>query len=261
METYAEIGGEILSANTDGVTIKLHKSKLEDYHRVSTEWQNRFKMELEFVQYVLYVRRDINAYFSITSDNKIKTKGLFAGEADISKGYTHPVVGLICREYFIAKYHKQEKYDVLEKLKSYTNIYDFCMSQKTGNSFETLYYHIVDGVKRIDKLQKTNRYYVSKNGGALYKKDKSTGKTISIIAGKNVTIFNDYIHYDDIKDYNIDYSYYLERIYDVIDTVENNKTKLLPFNQLNLFNDEQDDEDRLFEGVDDYEESETEEEL
>ena len=66
-------GVDILSANTDGVTIR--KPKLLDISEVFKQWEADTKMTLEYATYLKYIRRDINNYVALTDKGKIKFKG------------------------------------------------------------------------------------------------------------------------------------------------------------------------------------------
>ena len=99
------------------------------------------------------------------------------------------------------------------------DIYDFCLSQKTGHVFINEFHTIKDGKLDIEILQKNIRYYVSKTGGVVIKKYKDKPKRISILAKRTVTLLNNYIEYDDFSKYNIDYNYYKSRVMDIINKI------------------------------------------
>jgi hypothetical protein len=80
-----------------------------------------------------------------------------------------------------------------------------------------------------EKLQKTLRYYISPKGCKIYKVNKSDGREIQLEAGKWMQeIFNLYEE-KSWADYQIDESYYLDKIYKEINNI------IPKNNQLTLF--------------------------
>ncbi len=51
IEMYELNGIHVISANTDGVTVRIHKSKLDDMRKINTWWQNLTEYELERTDY------------------------------------------------------------------------------------------------------------------------------------------------------------------------------------------------------------------
>ena len=108
-----------------------------------------------------------------------------------------------------------------ESLYNNTDIYDFCISQRTGKDFINEYHTIKDSKLDIKILQKNVRYYVSKSGGVLFKRKKENNELTALISGKTVTIFNNYFEVSDFKEYNINYNFYKAEIYKIIYSVSN----------------------------------------
>ena len=76
-----------------------------------------------------------------------------------------------------------------------------------------------NNIHHIEELQKTVRFYISTNGGTLYKVDRDNNKYINYCVNHRVTILNDNRNSKDIKDYNIDYSYYIYEVHKIINTI------------------------------------------
>lgn len=78
--------------------------------------------------------------------------------------------------------------------------------------------------KNIQKQQKTNRYFISKNGKTFRKlKDD---RIIEIEAGNTlVTIFNKYYQVN-FEEYNVDYEYYIQECYKIIHLIDGTTEKL-----------------------------------
>jgi len=87
IEQLEIIGCEILSANTDGVTIRcptrLLFNLLED---TIAHWQLQTGMVLESSRFARICRRDVNSYIARTVDGKIKSKGAFNPESGKGDG-------------------------------------------------------------------------------------------------------------------------------------------------------------------------------
>ena len=79
-------------------------------------------------------------------------------------------------------------------------------------------------------LQKTLRYYISKNGKKIIKVNKTDGREINIEAGLTKCVEFNLYQKKEWEEYGIDDKYYLEQIYKELETI-NPKEKA----QLELF--------------------------
>ena len=209
-------GFQVISANTDGVTSRVKKSRYADYTKVCKEWEHRTKMNLEYTLLNKIIRRDVNCYYNIVCDKQgvstgeVKEKGAWARETKLGKGFDKPVIQKALYEYFV------NDIPVENTIKHHDDIYDFCMSQKVGKQFKVEY--------KDKPTQRINRYYIttSKEGGSLMKV-KENGQKVSLAAGQNIMLFNDYV---DADDYQIDYQYYIRTAKEVIDFVEHEQLAL-----------------------------------
>lgn len=71
-------GGDVKSANTDGVVILSEKEKVSDVLTAAFDWELTTSYELERTDYKALASRDVNNYLAVTTDNKIKGKGVFS---------------------------------------------------------------------------------------------------------------------------------------------------------------------------------------
>lgn len=224
IEKLTLAGIQVVSANTDGIVCKIDKSKENIYKEVCLKWSENTSFELEFTDYELYVRSDVNNYITKTVSGKIKEKGRYLRDVDLKKGYKYPIIAKCFYEYFI------NGKSVEETIGKATDILDFCISQKSGREFELKYITIKDTIK----LQKTNRFYITKSGGALVKRNKVTGKEIGLYVGNTVTLLNKYNSDLSIDTYNIDRDFYIKEAQKYINEIEpkqiqNNMFELLKF--------------------------------
>lgn len=185
---------EVLSANTDGLLIRLPIDRKGTFDHICKEWEEYSKLTLETEKFEKYCRSAVNDYIAVGYgfydalqsynrsgswiDNKgnvytskaaienkfIKYKGYFLQEPEYNKGYEYPVVKKALKEYFLYGV------DITEFIKNYINtsktaIYDYCFSQKVASKYTTIYKTIKDGKPVWLKCQKHNRFYICKSGG------------------------------------------------------------------------------------------------
>lgn len=212
-------GIHVVSANTDGIVIKLPRDKEAIYKDITDRWNETNKMGADYEDYVKLITRDVNNYFDIQNTKK-GTEYEFKGALDpyqyikdLKKGYDMPVVAQAVFEYFV------NNTPVADYLHSCNNILDFCKTQNVGRQFEVVYQKIENG-KVVDvKSQRHVRFYVSNKGVVIQKEDKVTGKRSRLASGRPVKILNSL---DDIpiEDRNIDYGYYIDECYKIIDPIK-----------------------------------------
>ena len=78
IEAMDRVGLNIISANTDGITLCIKRGFDPLLMRICKNWEEATGFSLERSNYKLFAQRDINSYVSIGLENQIKTKGLFA---------------------------------------------------------------------------------------------------------------------------------------------------------------------------------------
>ena len=203
----------VISANTDGVVCKVPKNLLDKYYEICNEWKSKTNFELEFTEYEKYIRTDVNNYITKKSGEKTKEKGRYLKEVDLKKGYHYPIVPNCLYEYFV------NNRSVDQTLLECDDILDFCISQKSGKDF-SIEYRTDRGV---EKLQKTNRFYISNSGGNIIKVNDKKGTEIGIYVGENCRIINDYDSSIPISEYDINYGFYKEEALKYINDIENSK--------------------------------------
>jgi hypothetical protein len=122
---------QVISANTDGITIRCKHKDLWDVRDLIKSWEKMSGFTLEETFYDSYLRRDISNYIAVTPDGKTKYKGCFTPqeEKDLLKAFVYPVTTKALVNYFL---HKKP---VEETIYNCTDIYDFCSSKKVGKQF------------------------------------------------------------------------------------------------------------------------------
>lgn len=83
-------GITVVSANTDGIVIKYHKSRKAEFEAIVAQWERDTAFETEETVYRAVYSRDVNNYVAVKPDGEAKTKGAFA-LAGLQKNPTNQV--------------------------------------------------------------------------------------------------------------------------------------------------------------------------
>ena len=228
-----ECGGiHVISANTDGIVCLFDKSKEVDYKRICIDWEkqvgNYEAGNLEYVDYKLLAQTSVNSYIAIKTNGEIKTKNEFSSDFELHKNKSSRVIPLALQEYFV------RGTKVKDFITKHDNILDFCNGVKSIGKNRLI---AIDKTNDTEtKLQKINRYYISNQGVNIVKnlhkheKKKATNqldifgnvtddsREQEVEAGWKSTIFNKIIK-KDIKEYDINYDYYIEKTNKILNQI------------------------------------------
>lgn len=222
-ERLIEIGCRIIQYNTDGLFLVCPKNKKNEYDEVIKNFESISKLTMETEEFKAMYQLAINDYFAITKDDKIKEKGIFITNVLLGKGLTPKIIPKAIQAFFI------NNIPVSEYIKNNNDIRNFLMSEKTGQQWTVEYLG--------KKQQRTNRFYASTNGGKLLKYqtninekeidqyDDDTNNNYSklritdMLTASPVTLLN---KFEDkpIKDYNINYNYYINECLKIIEALK-----------------------------------------
>jgi hypothetical protein len=232
IEAYELAGINIISANTDGVTIKVHKDKVEKMHEINKWWMDLTSYELERTDYAKIIFSTVNDYLAIKTDGEIKKKGDFLTDFELHKNKSARIVPIALEHFFV------NDVPVADTIRNHTNIYDFCLRQKASKDFH------YEGHSKETKTvyNKLIRYYVSNTGEKLLKvkndNSDSTAVDVSQVeAGDWVMHVCNHLTPDHPLD-NINHAYYIERAERIIHKIqlEGKKRKVIVNpNQMSLF--------------------------
>ena len=208
-------GIHVISANTDGIVIKLPRDKFNVYKEITDRWNETNKMGADYEEYQMIASRDVNNYFDIQTDGTIEYKGALDPKQylkELKKGYDAPVVAIAVFEYLV------NNIPVMTTLRNHKDILDFCKTQNVGRQFEVVYDVCEKGVITHIHSQRHVRFYVSTKGVIIQKENKTTGARSKLAGGNTVCILNSL---DDlpIEERNINYSYYYNECYKIIDPI------------------------------------------
>lgn len=212
-ETLEINGIHVHSANTDGIVVKVYKSKKELYDKIINNWCEETKLGLDSEEYKCYINRDINNYVIEELNGKVSYKGALNPKmyaVDLQKGYDMPIVAEAVCNYFLYGI------SVMETLYSSKNILDFCKTQNVGKQFHVELYKGINSTV----LQRNVRFYVTNgDGGMIYKVHNITGNKNGLCAGKRVRVLNT-LDDERIELRNINYSYYFQEAIKIIDPIK-----------------------------------------
>ena len=209
-------GIHCVSANTDGIIVKCPRDKIDLCNQIEKNWCETNNLTIDSEYYDVFVTRDINNYVNRQETGKLEYKGALDPKQyvkDLKNGYDMPIVALAACNYFLYGI------SVMETLRNHKDILDFCKTQNVGKQFEVVYEKVVDG-KRVEvRSQPHVRFYVSTRGVVITKEHKLTGKRSVLASGKPVQILN-LLDDKDISERNIDYAYYYEEAYKIINPIK-----------------------------------------
>lgn len=210
---------KILSANTDGLMVKVYDKDKEKYDAIIERWQQltRMKMDSDIVHCL--IARDVNNYicqFRTKKGLKMERKGalnpmMYA--VDLQKGYDMPIVAQAVNEYFI------NKIPIMDTLRKATNILDFCKTQNVGRQFHVEQTSICNQQAQTVVCQRYVRFYVSNNGCIIEKVHNQTASRARLAAGQSVTVLNS-LDDVDISLRDINYKYYYEQAMAIINPIK-----------------------------------------
>ncbi len=208
-------GIHVISANTDGIVIKLPRDKFSVYKDITDRWNSTNRMGADYEEYKMIASRDINNYVDIQVDGKVEYKGALDPKQylkELKKGYDAPVVAIAVFEYLV------NNVPVMTTLRNHKDILDFCKTQNVGRQFEVVYDICEKGKIIHIHSQRHVRFYVSTKGVIIQKENKVSGAKSKLAGGNSVCILNSL---DDlpIEERNINYSYYYNECYKIIDPI------------------------------------------
>ena len=93
-------GGELLSANTDGLVIKAKRANIKPLKAICGEWASKYSYELDYIEYKELHADAVNDYILVDMDGECKGKGYFC-EKDMTKALTGDVICDAVREYLV----------------------------------------------------------------------------------------------------------------------------------------------------------------
>ena len=200
----------VISANTDSVTVTPTNDQIDAYHRICKTWETKTKLNLEHTHYTRLAKRDVNNYTALTTNNKVKNKGIFT-PPDIKHDVKAPVVQRIARQCLLYGSTIEEAF---EEMRDELTIYDFLYSFGATKAFEIFIHPYTPAELKattmrpstIVGLSKTNRWYISNTSELRISKFGGKNQTwVSIPDAHHVVIANKITDDSIPDDLNLDY--------------------------------------------------------
>lgn len=181
---------ELIQVNTDGLTIKVHRSLLDWVDQVCRYWeQYTHGLQLEKNEYSRMFIRDVNNYVAEYTDGKLKRKGAYGYGKDLDWNQNHS-------SQVIAKAVESNLIfgtSVRQFIETHDDLSDYFILAKIPKSSRL----VIDYGEGDRELQNTTRYYVSTMGGNMTKimpplpKKPGIERRFAVAKGWKVQPYND----------------------------------------------------------------------
>lgn len=228
-ERLLKIGCSLKQINTDGILFSVPKSKVSDYKAICRAWEEETKVTLEGETFVKFYQLNVNNYFAIYEDGRIKKKGFFHTDTYLGKGLSPKIVPEAIINYFV------NAIPVEETIKACTDIRKFLQSEKTDKQWHVEY--------QDTEQQLINRFYVSNSGYYLYKWKMEEDRPAyhNMLKGYGVRLLNEFISDEDLNFrigsgetfqdiYDINYRYYVIQANKIIEQLKVRQLDLFDVN-------------------------------
>lgn len=197
-------GLKLVQVNTDGLTVKVPRVHQGEVETVRQYWQAITGLNLEDNIYKTMFIRDVNNYIAVFENGKVKRKGAYEHNALWHQNASMLVVPKVVEKVLV------EGVSIRETVENWPDPMDFMCRVKVPRSS----YLVIDHGGQKTRLQNVTRYYISKEGGALFKlmpplKGKEEWRQIGIEAGWKVSVCNR-INRD--QEFDFDYEYYIREV-------------------------------------------------
>jgi DNA polymerase elongation subunit (family B) len=224
----------VISANTDGVTIRIRKDLVNKMHEINAWWSEITQYELERTDYQKIIFSTVNDYLAIKTDGDVKKKGDFLTDFELHKNKSARVCAIALEHYFV------HNVPIEQTIRDHNSIYDFCLRQKASKDFHYEGVNRTSGDKTI--YNKLIRYYVSKSGEKLLKvknegADSNAAEISQVEAGEWVMHVCNHL----TKEHpltNVNFDYYIERANRIVHKIQTEGKKrkiIINPDQMSLF--------------------------
>ena len=175
-------GVEVFYANTDGISIKLHKSKKKEVYAVWKWWEKLTSIGLEHAVYKKMIIRDVNNYIAVL-DDKVKLKGAFEIDVDYHKNRSQRIVPIAVRRYFthgvpveetITQHlvHKKNYGDITKGGIENQGIFDFCIGKKIKHNQKYSLEEKLDRTLPVHNTKEEKHDFLKSNGWSEFEQNK-----------------------------------------------------------------------------------------
>lgn len=194
--------GQLIQVNTDGLTVRVSRVNLPLLRQIVAWWESVTRMKMEEATYKSMYIRDVNNYIAVYENGKRKLKGAYAHELEWHKDHSSLIVPKV------TEMHLVDGAPIRETILKWKEPMDFMICGKVNRGSRFI---LENG--GVAELQRTIRYYVTTNGGYLYKimpplKGKTEERKQAVESGWQVCICSDISH----ATQPINYEYYVQEV-------------------------------------------------
>lgn len=150
IEDFESAGIKVVSANTDGIVVKIPRDREEEVEAIIAAWESDTEYKMGRSDYHSIYYRDVNNYLAVSESGKVKGKGQFADQYDPFYRLRKNPNGIVCLD------------AVVEKILHGTPLMDTIVSCSDPLKFVTV--RTVNGgaVKNGEWVGKVVRWYYSR---------------------------------------------------------------------------------------------------
>lgn len=165
---------KILQINTDGITYRCHRDKLEHARVVRRIWERVTRLTLEEAHYSRMWLRDVNNYVAETTTGKLKQKGAYWFPVKFPDDITNAAPPAWHKDFSAvvtikaAVDHMVNGTDIARFIHGHGDPFDFMCRAKVDRSSK-----LMIGDREVQRI---TRYYVAHGGGPMRKISPPVGK-------------------------------------------------------------------------------------
>lgn len=233
IEDLGELKGvKVFFTNTDGTCIMIKRDLLPQFFKIAKGIEKEFDVTWEYTINRKMIFSNTNSYLSVIEEefmldddcnyinhkkdlNKVKRKGAvfrYGDDIPLGDSVNEQVIPRALEAYFVNGIRPEDFIGQPEKYN--ITIFDYCCSKKVNRAWSV--YH------GENKTQNVNRYYFSNKGLYLMKARKGfiEGNKNHMHKGNPVLLLNNYDKDVPLKDYGINYQYYVNKTKKLINEME-----------------------------------------
>ncbi len=219
-------GVSMIQANTDGLTLRVHKSLRDWFMAVCAWWEKTTSLELEYADYSAMFIRDVNNYIAQKTDGSLKRIGDYAHKTVLEDPYTRERQWHSNQDCLVVPKAAEAALvhgaDITKFIMAHDDPFDFMLSIKVQRN-HSLQLEPIEAGEEPEKIQNITRYYVSTAGRNMTKVMPPLAKTPgrwrhnAVQAGWQVKVVNDATLFD-WRDVN--WLYYINEAKKLVDCLE-----------------------------------------
>ena len=126
IERMADAEFEVLSANTDGITMRIPRPREEEFKSTLKNWGQLTRLNVEIVAYAVFARNDVHNFVAIAIDGSVTAKGALQTERSLTKNVSAPIIA----KAIVA--HIRDGSVIADTVNAAEDIRDFCYILKNN---------------------------------------------------------------------------------------------------------------------------------